>query len=97
MAYVKRAAEVKDYRIDWAPHLLVNGVAGDTVNSSTWIVETGLTNGPPASTSTTTTTTVWLSGGIAGTEYTVTNRVTTIQGRTYEESIVVTITAPPVT
>ena len=95
MAYVKRAAEVKDYKIDWSDRLLVNGVAGDTISTSTWVVETGITK--DSDTNTTTSTTIWLSGGTAGVEYTLTNRVVTAQGRTHEESFLVTITSPPVT
>lgn len=95
MAYEKRVAEVKDYRIDWADHLLIDGVAGDTISTSTWIVESGLTKDSDSKTSTTTT--AWLSGGTAGVEYTATNRVVTAQGRTYEQSFLVTVTAPPAT
>lgn len=95
MAYEKRAAEVKDYGFDWSDRLLVNGVAGDTISTSTWVVETGITK--DSDTDTDTTTTIWLSGGTAGVEYTLTNRVVTTQGRTHERSFLVTITAPPVT
>lgn len=95
MAYEKRAAEVKDYGIDWSDRLLVNGVAGDTISTSTWVVETGITKASDSAT--TTTTTVWLSGGTEGVEYTLTNRVVTAQGRTHERSFLVTITGPPVT
>lgn len=94
MAYEKRAAEVKDYAIDWSKALLVNGVdTGDTINGSTWTVESGITK--DSDSRATKTTTVWLSGGTAGTEYTITCRVTTTQGRTYERSFLLTITAPP--
>lgn len=94
MAYEKRAAEVKDYQIDWTKKLLVNGVdAGDTVSTSSWVVESGITK--DSDTKTTKTTTVWLSGGTAGTDYTLTNRVVTAQGRTYEQSFILTVTSPP--
>lgn len=94
MPYEKRPAEVKDYQVDWTRHLLVAGVdAGDTVTSSTWTAETGIVIDDDSST--TTTATVWLSGGTEGVAYTVTNRVVTAQGRTYERSFLVTVTAPP--
>lgn len=94
MAYEKRAAEVKDYQIDWSKKLLVNGVdTGDAVSTSSWVVESGITK--DSDTKATKTTTVWLSGGTAGVEYTLTNRVVTTGGRTYEQSFVVTITSPP--
>lgn len=96
MAYEKRAAEVKDYGFDWSDRLLVAGVdTGDTIATSTWVVEAGITK--DSDTDTDTTTTIWLSGGTAGVEYTLTNRVVTAQGRTHERSFLVTITAPPVT
>lgn len=91
MAYKKRSAEVKDYAIDWSVRL----DEGDTISTSTWVVETGITK--DSDTNTTTSTTIWLSGGTAGVEYTLTNRVVTAQGRTHEASFLVTITSPPVT
>ena len=98
MAYQKRAAEVKDYRLEWDLRIMIDGVmtdVGDTVTGSTWVVETGITK--DSYTRTTDSTTIWLSGGTAGVEYTLTNRVTTGQGRTYEQSILVNVTAPPAT
>lgn len=96
MAYNKKPGEVKDFKINWARKLLVNGEdAGDTVSSSSWAVETGIVK--DSDTSTTTTTTIWLSGGTAGVEYTLTNHVTTAQGREFEESILVNVYVPPVT
>lgn len=94
MPYVKRPAEVKDYKIDWSSALLVDGVdVGDTVTASTWTVETGITK--DSDSRTTSTTTAWLSGGTEGVHYTVTNQVTTTQGRTYERSFVVQVEAAP--
>jgi hypothetical protein len=68
-----------DYTIDWAQWL-----AGDTIQTSSWIVQTGITLS--ASSNTTTTTTVWLSLGTAGQTYKVTNMITTTAGRTTEQS-----------
>lgn len=91
MAYEKRSAEVKDYAIDWSAAL---GDV-DTISTSAWVVETGITKDSDSDTDTTTT--IWLSGGTEGVGYTLTNRVVTAQGRTLERSFLVTITAPPVT
>lgn len=85
MAYVKDPGEVLDYAVDWSAHL----ADGDTIVSSSWVVATGLTVGTDSET--TTRTTIWLSGGTAGTEYRVTNTVTTAQGRTFERSFTVTV------
>lgn len=79
-SYLKDPNATKDYGIDWATWL-----AGDTIQTSTWLVPAGLTNSNPSNTSTTTT--VWLSGGTLGETYTVTNRVTTTGGRTEDESL----------
>lgn len=95
MPYEKRPVEVKDFKFDWARHLLVGGVdVGDIISTSTWTVETGITK--DSETNTTSTATVWLSGGTEGVHYTVTNRVVTAQGRTYERSIVVQVKVAPV-
>ena len=86
MSYVKGPGEVKDYEIDWAPHL---GDGGDTITTSTWVVQDGLTEATPSAT--TTATTIWLSGGTAAVDYTVTNHVVTAQGREFERSFVVKV------
>ena len=88
MSYVKDPSEVKDYTIDWATHL---GDGGDTITSSTWEVQDGLLSTAFPDTSTTTTTTIWLSGGTAAVDYTVTNHVVTAQGREFERSFVVKV------
>lgn len=74
-----------DYGFDWSLWLQ----PGDTISSSTWQVEDGLTASTPSHTATTTT--VWLSGGTAGRSYQVTNRITTAGGRTDERTMVVRV------
>lgn len=74
-----------DYRLDWSEWL-----ASDTISTSTWSADTGIT--VTTSTNTTTTATVWLAGGTLGQAYTVTNRVVTAGGRTDERSFLVVIT-----
>lgn len=72
--------EVKDYEILWSD-LLVS----DTILTTTWLLPTGITK--DSDSSTTTTTTIWLSGGTAGTSYSLTNRITTAGGRTYDRTV----------
>ncbi len=64
---------ILDYTINWLTWL-----NGDTIKTSTWTIPAGLTIDPVGGeTNTTTTTTVWLSGGTAGTTYTILNRIIT--------------------
>lgn len=72
--------EILDYQLDWSEELDT-----DTISTSTWIVPTGLTE--ETDSNSTTTTTVWLSGGTIGQVYTLTNRITTAGGRTYDQSV----------
>lgn len=81
--FVKDPNAVLDYQWDWSEWLAV----GETIASHTVTVPTGLTL--DSSTASTTTVTAWLSGGTAGTTYTVTCRVTTSAGRTDDKSITV--------
>ena len=62
---------VETWTIDWSPKL-----GSDTINTSAWVVAAGITNA--ADSKTTTTTTIKLSGGTAGTTYTITNTVVTV-------------------
>lgn len=96
---VKDPDAVLDYSIAWDEWL-----DGDTIASATWTVTSGLTKGaesinsgsvvlngvprPAASVAT-----VWLSGGTAGTTYTVTCRVVTAAGRTEDRSFRVQVVA----
>lgn len=73
-----------DYSVNWSRWL-----DGDEIASSTWLVPAGLTN--EGEDNTTTTATIWLSGGTIGTSYTVTNRITTVAGRTDDRSFTLTI------
>lgn len=49
------------------------------------------TNGAPAPSTDGTVTTVWLMGGTSGQVYTVTNRITTNQGRTDDRSLTILV------
>ena len=48
---------------------------GETITTATVVVDTGLTASAPAITDTDTSVTVWLSGGVAGTNFDVTMRI----------------------
>lgn len=76
---------VLDYAFDWAAWL-----AGDTIANSAWTVTGGGVSVSSAS-NTTTTATVFLSGGIEGSEATISNRITTAGGRTQDKTAVVPI------
>ena len=74
--------EVLDYSIDWTKRL----ESDDTIATSEWIVpEDGVSKDSDDFADTSTT--IWLSGGVAGQTYSFTNRVTTAQGRTMDQSI----------
>lgn len=85
--------EVLDYGFDWrsprppGPHL----AADETIVTSVWeATPAGMT--VAGATHDATTTTVWLSGGVNGGEYRVTNRITTTASpRTIERTFVVTV------
>ena len=76
-----------DYGIDWEDWL-----NGDTIATSTWTVPAGLTEDSDSATATVAT--VWVSGGTAGTEYVLTNRIVTTNSpaRTEERSITILVT-----
>jgi len=83
----KAPTELLDYVIDWRdtsdPTLDPYLESGETIVTSVWSAETGITIGTPASSNTTTTAKVWVSGGaVRQKEYKVTNTITTSNGRT---------------
>ena len=79
----KSPASIFDYTIDWTDEL-----GGDTIVTSTWAVDTGLTQ--DSESETTTSTTIFVSGGVAGTVYQLTNTIASAS-RTYEQSIFVNV------
>jgi len=72
-----------DYGVDWSTWL----ATGETIASSSWVVPSDLTS--VSESNTTTETAIFLSGGIVGTEYTVTNRITTTASRTEDRSMLI--------
>lgn len=78
--FVKDPDAVLDYTFDWGPWL-----NGDEIDSSNWTLESGITR-VTDDIPTTSTTRIFVSGGTAGQNYTLTNRVVTTGGRTDDRS-----------
>jgi hypothetical protein len=81
----KDPESVLDYAIDWSDWL----ATGDEVSTSTWTVPSGITK--DSDSKTTTKTTIWLSGGVPNADYSLTNRIVTIQGRTTDRTILIQV------
>lgn len=75
-----------DYTVNWEDWL----AESETIATSAWVVPTGIDQADPSNTSTAAT--IWISGGTAGTEYQLTNRITTSLGRTDDRSIFLRVT-----
>jgi hypothetical protein len=82
--FTKDPNAILDYQINWATWL-----GTDTIASSAWTVPTGLTQ--VSATASTTATTIWLSGGTAGTSYSVVNRIVTDGGRTEDRTLTIVV------
>lgn len=81
----KAPGEVLEYTHNWAVEL----GSGETISTSTWSVETGLTRDSVSNTGTTAT--VWLSGGTGGVEYECENTIETSAGRTHVHTVIVPV------
>lgn len=79
--FVKDPDATLDYSFDWGPWL-----GTDTISTSTWVADSGLTIVPASESFDNTTTIVFISGGTAGEIYTVKNRITTNGSRTDDRS-----------
>ncbi|MFF8831371.1 hypothetical protein [Streptomyces sp. NPDC015131] len=75
-----------DWVFDWSQWL----GASESITSSTMTVSAGITKASEAFSASTAT--VWLSGGTVGQVYSVSNKITTNQGRTDERSITIRVT-----
>jgi hypothetical protein len=73
------------YTMDWQDFLLED----DTIASSAWTVSGGLTKHSDSHDETTAT--ALISGGVAGTEYTVSNKITTAAGYIAERSFILSV------
>jgi hypothetical protein len=82
--FLKDPSATLDYTLDWGAWL-----AGDTIATSIWSVPTGLTL--ERSEFTPSQAIAWISGGVVGTSYAVTNTITTAGGRTDTRTIMFTV------
>ncbi len=80
----KDPTEVLDYTIDWETLL-----DGDTISTSDWAVDTGITQ--DSESETTTLAIIWVSGGTVDKQYTLTNTIVTAGGRTRVRSIAINV------
>lgn len=74
-----------DYGFDWTNWL----ASGETISTSTWVLETGLTY--VSDTTNGNITTVMISSGTIGYTYIITNRITTNEGRQEDRSMYITV------
>lgn len=82
--FVKDPDAIKAFAVDWTDWL--NEVSPqDTISTSTWTAESGITI--DGNTNNTKTAWVTLSGGVAGVTYNVTNEITTANGSTDQRTI----------
>ncbi len=85
MTYQQDPNALLDYTLDWTAWL----DTGETIDTSEWFVDAGLTVG--ATSSADGLNTVWLSGGTDGVTYRVTNRISSSDNRVDERSFYVRI------
>lgn len=83
--FYKDPDAVLDYAVNWSDYL----EDGETLSSSSFTVESGITKDSESNTGTSSV--VWLSGGELYAEYTITCTITTSEGRTDERSFSVSI------
>ncbi len=83
--FVKDPQAVLDYSFDWGPWL-----SSDTISSSVWVAETGIT-AQSGDSFTDTTTTVFIADGTHGQNYLLKNTVVTVGGRTDERTVEIRI------
>jgi hypothetical protein len=79
--YIKDPDSTLDFAFDWSSWL----ATGETISSHTVTVSSGITKGSDSEASGKVT--VWLSGGTAGTWYTVACKIVTSAGRTDERTM----------
>lgn len=87
--FVKDPAAVLDYGFDWAERDWLD--AGETVLTADWTIPAPLTIITSEIIADATTAVAWLSGGTAGTDYTISCRIATSAGRTDERSMVLKV------
>jgi len=80
MIYSKDPDETADYEFEWAAD-----IGTDTISNVTIVADTGIT--VDSNSNTDNVVTVWLSGGTARSTYRVVCRITTVGGRTLDQSM----------
>lgn len=85
----QQAGSTLDYTLDWSDRL----DTGDSIASSEWLADTGLIADRDSNTNSTST--VWLSGGVGGRWYRVSNTVTTGAGRVHIRGFRVFVVGKP--
>ncbi len=95
-SFTKDPDAVLDYKFDWKALANGNGTSnwlasGETISTRTVTVASGLTKDSDSITDTSTSVTVWLSGGTAGTDYTVACKIVTSASRTDERTIRISV------
>ena len=83
--YLKDPDAVLDFAFDWSSWL----ASGEIISSRTVTVETGITKDSDAESSGVVT--IWLSGGTAGTTYSVACKIVTSASRTDERTMLVKV------
>lgn len=88
---IKDPNEVLDYEIDWADQDSPRLEAGETLATSTFTIVEGTVVIDSSVFAGSGLATVWLSGGADGEKCVILNRVTTSEGRTYDQSVTLRI------
>lgn len=83
-SFVKDPDATLDYTFNWGPWL-----DGDTISTSVWTLETPLSSVSESKTDTTAT--IFISGGTHLQDYSATNRITTVSGRTDDRTFTLRI------
>lgn len=91
--FTKDPDDILDYGFNWGSQWLSTS---EIITSSSWTASAGITigngsNGAGLPTYTNTATTVWVIGGTAGQPYTLTNRITTNQGRQVDRTMTIRV------
>jgi hypothetical protein len=81
VSFLKTPNAMLDYGFNWTSWL----TSGEVIASSVWTVTSGLT--VVSSSNTDTQTTIWISGGVAFSNYSLVNKITTSLGRIDERTI----------
>jgi hypothetical protein len=83
--WLKDPSAIIPYTVDWTKWL----IGSDTISTSSWTVPSGITK--VSDTYDTKTCTIKLSGGTAGQEYVIANKIGTVGGITDERSFTIRV------